>query len=349
MEDRAGRASDHVVTAAWLYYHEDQTQQQIAKRLGVSRATVVRLLQTAREDGLVEIRVTQPLPTPLAAALELEELLSDTSVQRVVVAESSGKQAAATAAGRYLSGVVTAQDVLGVGWSTTLARIDGISNVGKPPQRVVQMVGSVGPASKADGYEIALRLARTWGVPVSTIPAPVIAADERTAQLLIEDPVIAEAVGWFDRCSLALIGVGTVSPESTMVDTGYLKAEDLHSISAAGAVGDVLGRYFDREGNVVATRWEERIIGATIEHLCAMRNVVIVAAGTDKVDATMGAIRSSVVNTLVVDSDLAGALCAAAVPGDDTDVSGYDPHRAMVKEAAEVALDALTTDLEDGK
>ena len=75
MEDRTGRAAAHVVTAAWLYYHQDQTQQQIAKRLGVSRATVVRLLQTAREDGLVEIRVTQPLPEPMAAALELEELL----------------------------------------------------------------------------------------------------------------------------------------------------------------------------------------------------------------------------------------------------------------------------------
>ncbi len=134
-----------------------------------------------------------------------------------------------------------------------------------------------------------------------------------------------------------------------MVDTGYLKAEDLHSISAAGAIGDVLGRYFDREGNVVATRWEERIIGATIEQLCAMRNVVIVAAGTDKVDATMGAIRSSVVNTLVVDSDLAGALCAAAASDDDADMSGCGPNRVSVREAAETALDALTADLKDEK
>lgn len=311
MESRTGRVTDHTVTAAWLYYETNQTQQQIADRLGVSRATVVRLLQVARDEGLVEIRVTRPLPDAMATALELEKRLAGTSVHRVVVADGEGKQAAATAAGRYLADTAGSGDILGVGWSTTLALIDGVSNVTSPPQRVVQLVGSVGPASRADGYEITLRLARTWGVPASTIPAPVFAVDARTARALLEDPVVAEATRWFDHCTMALVGIGSVSPESTMIETGYLATEDLEAVESAGGIGDVLGWYFDGEGRPVPTSWSERVIGASLDQLKGIENVVAVAAGHDKCHAVAGALRSGVVNTLIVDSALAHALQGA--------------------------------------
>jgi DNA-binding transcriptional regulator LsrR (DeoR family) len=97
-----------------------------------------------------------------------------------------------------------------------------------------------------------------------------------------------------------------------MVDTGYLTAEHLSAISARGAIGDMLGRYFDADGDPVDTGWEGRVIGATIDQLHAIDNVVIVAAGADKAEAAMGAVRTGAVNTLVVDSELAGALWTAS-------------------------------------
>ncbi len=300
-----------MVTAAWLYYEANQTQQQIADRLGVSRATVVRLLRVARDEGLVEIRVTRPLPDAMAVGLELEKRLAGTSVRTVVVADGEGKQAAAAAAGRYVAATVHRSCILGVGWSTTLALIDGVSQVADPPQRVVQLVGSVGPASRADGYEITLRLARTWGVPASTIPAPVIAADARTARALLEDPIVAETTKWFDQCTMALIGIGTVSCESTMIETGYLDVEDLQGTESAGGIGDVLGWYFDEDGQPVSTPWSDRVIGASLDQLKGIENVVSVAAGQDKCHAAVGAIRAGVVDTLIVDSALAHALVAA--------------------------------------
>lgn len=308
MISKSSLSEDTVATAAWLYYEANLTQQQIAQRFKVSRPTVVRMLQTARDLGLVEIRLTRALPDAVATGLRLERELAETSVTRVVVGDADGKQAAAAAAGRYLGSNLSRDDILGVGWSTTLALIDNISAPKEVPLRVVQLVGSVGPASRADGYEIALRMARQWDIPASTIPAPVFAADARTAQSLRADPVVAETMSWFESCTIALIGVGTVSPESTMVDTGYLAIDDLALVENGGGVADMLASYVDKEGSPVATPWTDRVMGASLDELCGMDNVVAVAAGPGKKQAVIGAIRSGVINTLVVDRALAREL-----------------------------------------
>ena len=46
-----------IVWAAWLYYEDRMTQQEVADRLGVSRASVVNFLQEARDRGVVTIAV----------------------------------------------------------------------------------------------------------------------------------------------------------------------------------------------------------------------------------------------------------------------------------------------------
>ena len=49
------------IEAAKLYYQSDYSQQDIAVRLGVSRPTVSRLLQYAKDRGYVRIEIMDPL------------------------------------------------------------------------------------------------------------------------------------------------------------------------------------------------------------------------------------------------------------------------------------------------
>ena len=51
---------------AWAYYKEGQTQAGIAERYGLTRARVNRLLQDARETGLVKITVSSRLSSCVA-------------------------------------------------------------------------------------------------------------------------------------------------------------------------------------------------------------------------------------------------------------------------------------------
>lgn len=46
-----------LVKVAYMYYDENMTQQEIADKLGVSRPSVSRMLQKARQNGIVEIKI----------------------------------------------------------------------------------------------------------------------------------------------------------------------------------------------------------------------------------------------------------------------------------------------------
>jgi lsr operon transcriptional repressor len=76
--DDAGRWSSEelLLRAAWYYYKDELTQDEIARRLSMSRASVGRLLDRARKVGLVSIS----LNTEYLDACELRGGLRETVV-----------------------------------------------------------------------------------------------------------------------------------------------------------------------------------------------------------------------------------------------------------------------------
>src|SRR5882757_4547594 len=62
-----------MVRAAWLSYVGDLTQAQIAKRLGLNRIRVNRMLAQARDQGIVQIRIN----SKIANCVALEEGLRE--------------------------------------------------------------------------------------------------------------------------------------------------------------------------------------------------------------------------------------------------------------------------------
>src|SRR5437867_3107670 len=57
---------------AYLYFEAEQDQGAIARRLHSSRSSVSRLLNQARQQGIVEIRINYPLPLAPEVAAELQ-------------------------------------------------------------------------------------------------------------------------------------------------------------------------------------------------------------------------------------------------------------------------------------
>ena len=55
-EGRSG-SEELLLRVAWFYYKDELTQEEIAKRLSVSRASVGRMLDRARKVGLVSINL----------------------------------------------------------------------------------------------------------------------------------------------------------------------------------------------------------------------------------------------------------------------------------------------------
>ncbi len=298
-----------LLKAAYLYYKGGLTQGDIANQMGFSRPTVVRMLQKARESGLVEIRITKDLPQTISLEAEIESALAHAGLQQAVVVEAPGHDpmdAVARGAAHYLRDHLRSDHIIGIGSSATLSFLpDHIEGVKVSPNRIVQLGGHAGAPSAQD---ISIRLGALLRAPVDQVPAPVIVGSTEIRDALYKDPIIRATRKWASRCNLALVGVGVNDSHSRLIESGYLKSSEFKALVKQGVVGEILSHYYDIDGKIITAPWADRSLTVSLQKLRSIDNLVAVAAGAEKARSVLGAIRAGIVTTLIVDTDLARAL-----------------------------------------
>ncbi|MDP8958948.1 MAG: helix-turn-helix domain-containing protein [Actinomycetota bacterium] len=299
-----------LVHSAWLYHVDRLTQEEVAERLSVSRSTISRALRQAEEEGIVEIRVTEPLPE--AAALE-HGLLSDFSLATATVALPTPAQtpmsAAARAAARVVEDLVArGPGTVAVGWGRTLREM--LPHIRKRATRGVTIVDAVGHSPWREGapaVEVARALGRAFAADVVHIPAPAYVPSAAMARTLLQSEAVADALQAARRADATVVSIGAMTPDSPLVTNRILTVEDMRRLVGRGAVGDILGHFIDAEGRPLA--FEERLpIGLSLQDLQAAKLVLAVAAGLEKVPAIRAAARAGLVKGLVTERETAEAL-----------------------------------------
>ena len=105
-----------------------------------------------------------------------------------------------------------------------------------------------------------------------------------------------------EQVSLALVGIGEVKPSSLLATSGNVfTLEELTGLRAMGAVGDILVRFFNRQGKPVHSPLNERVIGMSLEQLQRVERSVGIAGGKRKVEAIRAALTGRLVNVLITD------------------------------------------------
>ncbi len=294
-----------IVLVAWMYHDEGLTQGEIAKKLNLSRATVTRLLQKARQEHIVEIRMTKPIPLQYDLARQLREIYH---VKEVIVAKAYDSteetlNAVGQAGAEHLARVLTPGHRLGVvGWSRTLGKIVPYLEPMKQPKGAVvnELVGSMRP--DADRYNASMQIAEKLQLPIETLPAPMVVQDKSARDAILAEPVIATAFEHARQCDVAFAGLGHVGPDWTMVYSGQLTLELAAHIQLIDAVGDILGRCYDIQGRRVPTPLDDRLIALDWEDLLRIPYVVAMASGPEKVNPILGALRGRICHCLVTDT-----------------------------------------------
>jgi DNA-binding transcriptional regulator LsrR (DeoR family) len=304
---------------AQLYYENDLNQDQISKKLRLSRPKVSRLLQEARNAGLVKITVAE-LPsnyTDLEHQVEQHYNLLDVLVVEVSRPDSyiqTAHDLGAAAAG-YFRRIIQDGDRIGLTWGLTLASIvDKLTPEKRKSITVTQLAGGLGePDSEAHATDLVRRLAMMLEANLQLIPAPGIVKTVELAHLLRSDPYVAQALEQINQVNLAFVGIGALNRESLLMrDERILTWKEVQPILEHGAVGDIGLHFYDVNGNVLPSEIEQRLIGTSVENYRHMERVVGVAGGSDKFDAIMGGLRSGLLNTLVTDVGTAKRLVAEA-------------------------------------
>ncbi len=305
---------------ASMYYEDNLNQDEIARRIGTSRSTVSRMLQEAREAGVVEIIVHYPWKT----VPEIEaDLVARFHLRQARVLLGGGRpyeeilRGLGVLAARYIESIIV-EDIsppappkqrevhtLGISWGVAVYNtVRALRPDHNFPITVVQMVGAVGGGDPLiDGPELARLLASVYGGGYRYLHAPLIVEGARAREILLQEPRIRETLSLARRADVALVGIGAPAPEvSSLLRAGYLDREALAQLRAQGVVGDVCARHYDAQGSVLDIELNRRIVGIELEALHDVEQVIGVAGGEAKAEAILGALRGGHVNVLVTDA-----------------------------------------------
>ena len=297
-----------------LYYLRHHTQQEIAERLRVSRPTVSRLLQEARDLGYVQITVA----SPRGLHLDLETSLEDQfKLQTVHIVEGGPGQSAellrkqlGAAAAQYLARTIRAGETIGMAWGQTLsAMVNAMVPMPTAETRVVQILGGLGPPDAAQyGAELVRRLANLLDAQAILLPAPGVVATSSVRDALRKDPHVRAALNELDSLDTVFIGLGSLASNAVLNDGHTLSKQARKELTTRAAVGDVALRFFDAHGRPVRTALDDRILGITTDQLRNVGRVVAVAGGADKVAAIAAALEAGMLHVLITDRATAESL-----------------------------------------
>lgn len=297
--------------AAQRFFIDGQTKQEIGRGLGISRFKVARLLDVARDNGLVHIEVRGPLGINIDLGQKLQKAFGLTEAWVVDVADASSDELRAQlgqAAALLLADDVDEKAVVGVSWGRTVrALADALPSL--PACTVVQIAGGL-PGESVDGASaLVRRLHMHCGGALHLLHAPLFVADPATAQQFRGEPSIASTVRMYTDLSTVIVGLGSWDRQESSVASA-LCPEDLAHLDAAGAVAEICGLFVTAAGELVGDRLNARTVGIRAEELRAVPNVIAVAGGREKVDAVAAVLRAGLCSKLVTDQQVAEAVLA---------------------------------------
>jgi DNA-binding transcriptional regulator LsrR (DeoR family) len=304
--------------AAWMYFVEEMTQNEIALKLGVGRVTVVRLLAAARERNEVKITIGDRL----ADCVEAERLLeSRFGIDEAIVVPLSARGADATgpvaaATGAYVSSLVRANMRIGVGWGRTLVSSLAFMNERTVENlSVVSLLGGIMKARKFNPAEFAWRFASLFQADCYLMTAPLVVDSAATRQTLIEHCGLGDIFELAKSLDAVVLGAAGTGADATSHQSKFITNADRASVVKAGAVGDVLFNFFDADGKLVDHPINERVMSVPLDIIAKVPVRVLAAGGASKVQALVGALKMVKPTVLITDEYTAKDVLKLAGPG----------------------------------
>lgn len=297
--------------AAWLYYKEGLTQDQVAQELGLARTRVLRMLAAARLDGTVQIRVISKNSHCIALERDLERKFK---LERAIIVPMPQKpemvpEIIGSVLGEYLTDLLSENMTIGLGWGRTLSScLPSIPQQQDAGLSVVSLLGGLTKVSKFNPSEFAWRLGDRLSAESYLIAAPVFAPDERTREALLSHPGIREVFRRSENLDVAIVSVGDLSPTSTFVSYGLLDKEEIVSLQRAGATGDVLCRFIDADGKIVDHEVNRRVVAVDPQALRASRKIVLASGGWHKLGIFKAAMKLLSPQVIITDEQVGERL-----------------------------------------
>jgi len=308
-----------MIKVANLYYKDKLNQEEISKKLKISKYKVNRILKKALEVGIVKIDIIDPVSNISGIEAELER---NFKLKRAIVIENNGlsdielKSKLGSVAADYLDEIIKDGDIIGVSWGTTVNEVVNHlpSNMNKKVE-VVQITGGTHQlAINLNTHDITRRFAAKYGVQPKLLYAPAILDSRKLCGMLLEEKSIKSMFKLFTKVTIAIVGIGAIYPRviSTLINTGQIDKKDFESLKKYNVVGDVFSHFFDINGKICDADLTGRLVTMPVDLLKKVPYSIGVAGGRLKSEAILGALRGRFINILVTDNTAAKRILSLA-------------------------------------
>lgn len=306
---------EQITEAAWLYYHDQLSQNEIAQRMQLSRATVVNYLSEARIRNWVKVYLDSGVFLSHTLSAELCEAYG---LQAALVVPDSpdteGIDSRVTlAAADWLPELLNSGDRLGVSWGETIYRM--VQQVPKQVTdnlTVVQLLGSR-PAARGFAAETCTTLlAQQLNADCVNLHVPLILSNVELVQRLKEEPVVARQLKAATTFNKTVLACGMCDNNAHIVQSGLLSVRQIAALRKKGAVGVICGRLIDADGEPVVSAIEDRMLGVELNQMRANQVSLLVAAGAGRAVPARAAIVGGYATHLATSTSIAQALLDAA-------------------------------------
>ena len=311
---QAVRENDDLVQVAWLYHVGRLSQEEISRRLGISRFKVLRFLADARDQGLVRVSIAHETTGTLALADRLAVLFGLTEVRVApmpgpVADEAAARRAVGILAAAFLARIGRDGAVnIGVGWGRTMAAMaQALTGLRNPDLCFVSLMGSMARTAETSPFDVCTRLAALTGGTAMFLPAPFLTDSEQDCRVVLRQRLVRETLQVARAAPWSIISLGDCSPSALLSTSGILTASESAELVSLGAVADTTGKFFMPDGRLADTDLNRRAPSIGLDDLMAA-DVTLLAAGASKAVATLALMRSGIVNRLIIDEGAARAL-----------------------------------------
>ncbi len=331
MRNENDTAYEQIIRAAWLYHVAGNTQEQTAELLGISRVKVNRLLAEAREEGIVKMSIEHRF----GRMIEVEETIRKrhklsfcrttppllsyvTGRKRSLASRARLEQEAPSPAGRLALWrlICSATDykrmrALSLAWDLAedhRGNPNFLNTMSKPRAKFVSAMGSLTRSSAANPFEVVGRFAEKTGGEGHFLPVPFIVDSLADKQIFMSQRVFKQTLALAEQASFYVVTLGQCDEYSLLFRHRLLSGLELQDLKRAGAVCDCMGKFFDANGQIVASELNERTLAVDLEYLYE-REVILLCAGREKLKALKGLLKAGFVTGLIIDGDTALDLC----------------------------------------
>ena len=301
---------DLAARAAWLYYIADNTQEEIATKLNVSRQAAQRLVALAVSEKLIKFRLDHPLSDCIALAEALRDKFELSTCEVVPSSAEGSRNGLAVCAAAHLETYLVAKTPNIIAFSsgkTLRGMVEQIPSMNQPQHKLVSIIGNMAHYGRASHYEVVMHLSERTGAEAYPVPTPVIASSIKERKLLQTQQAFITVKSLVNQAKVTFVGIGNIGWNAPLHESGFINDKEITELIELGAVGEVAGWAYDKQGTLLEKGTNTRIAGVSLEQPVG-RLTIGVAGGLHKKEALVAALQGRLINGLITDEAVAESI-----------------------------------------